>query len=112
MGDILVVTVTPDEYVAKGEGRPVFTSAVRAESLAALQCVDYVAINRWPTAVEAIRLLRPHDYVKGQVCAVPSGQSPGLLAEIEALHEIDGEIRFTDEVVFSSTSLLTTYFRP
>src|SRR5262249_36014971 len=56
MGDVLVVTVTPDEHVAKGDGRPVFTGSLRAETLAALECVDYVAINRWPTAVETIRL--------------------------------------------------------
>ena len=55
MGDVLVVTVTPDEYVARV--RPArLHRAFRAESLAALQCVDYVAIDRWPTAVEAIRL--------------------------------------------------------
>ena len=68
MGDTLVVTVTADEYVAKGEGRPVFGEFLRAEALAALECVDFVAINHRPTAVEAIRLVRPHYYVKGQVC--------------------------------------------
>src|SRR5215813_2472964 len=75
MGDALVVTVTADEYVAKGAGRPVFGDSLRAEALAALQCVDFVAIIGRPTAVEAIRLIRPHYYVKGQVCAVPAGRS-------------------------------------
>lgn len=110
MGDTLVVTVTADAYVAKGEGRPAFTESLRAEALAALACVDFVAINPGPTAVEAIRLLRPHYYVKGQVCAIPSGRSDRLQAEIDALHELGGEVRFTEEVVFSSTILLNTYF--
>ncbi len=110
MGDTLVVTVTPDHYVAKGEGRPVFAEPLRAECLAALECVDFVAINRWPTAAEAIRLLRPHYYVKGQECAIPSRRSVRLQAEIEAAHEVGGEIRFTDEAVFSSTVLLTEHF--
>src|SRR3990172_6474611 len=66
MGDVLVVTVSPDIYVDKGDGRPVFNQTLRAESIAALECVDYVAINRWPTAVETLRLLRPNIYVKGQ----------------------------------------------
>ena len=39
-GDILVVTVTPDEYVNKGPGRPVFNQRLRAESLAALQAIS------------------------------------------------------------------------
>ena len=64
-GDVLAVTVTPDEYVNKGPGRPVFNQRLRSESVAALQCVDYVAINEWPTAVETVRLLRPDVYVKG-----------------------------------------------
>ena len=61
----MVVTVTKDEYVNKGPGRPIFNQMLRAESIAALACVDYVAINDWPTAVETIRLLRPNFYIKG-----------------------------------------------
>ena len=111
MGDILVVTVTADEHVAKGEGRPVFGESLRAEALAALECVDFVAINHRPTAIEAIRLVRPHYYVKGQVCAIASQRSEKLRSEIEALHDLGGEVRFTDEVVFSSTALLNTRLR-
>jgi cytidyltransferase-like protein len=59
MGDILVVTVTPDIYVDKGPNRPVFNQSLRVETIAALECVDYVAINKWPTAEETLRLLRP-----------------------------------------------------
>ena len=55
MGDILVVTVTPDRYVDKGTGRPVFCETLRAECIAALECVDYVAINQWPTAVKTLK---------------------------------------------------------
>ena len=50
MGDVLTVTITPDRYIDKGPGRPVFNENLRAESIAALECVDYVAINKWPTA--------------------------------------------------------------
>src|SRR5437762_7877076 len=59
LGDVLVVTLTPDRFVNKGGGRPAFTETLRAEFVAALACVDYVAVNRWPSAVETIRLLRP-----------------------------------------------------
>ena len=65
LGDILVVTLTADRYVNKGPHRPAFPEDLRAESLAALDCVDYVAINRWPLATEPIERLRPHVYVKG-----------------------------------------------
>src|SRR5438309_12087376 len=64
-GDLLVVTVTPDRFVNKGPGRPVFNQRLRAESVAALVPVDHVAITDSPTAVEAIHALRPDVYVKG-----------------------------------------------
>ena len=64
-GDILVVTVTPDKYVNKGPKRPAFTSKLRLEAIAALESVDYVAENKWPTAVETIQLLKPNIYFKG-----------------------------------------------
>lgn len=106
MGDLLIVTVTPDEHVAKGAGRPVFPQDLRAEALAALACVDLVAVNRWPTAAETIRLLRPDLYVKGQEFEDRSRRRPRLEAEIAALREVGGEIRFTHEVVFSSSAIL------
>src|SRR3989338_2817498 len=64
-GDILIVTLTPDRYVNKGPDRPRFTASLRAEAIAALDCVDFVIINHWPTAVEAIRLIKPSIYAKG-----------------------------------------------
>lgn len=66
MGDVLVVTLSPDVYVDKGPGRPVFNQDLRADAIAALECVDYVAINKWPTAEETLRMLKPDIYVKGQ----------------------------------------------
>ena len=59
LGDALIVTVTPDKYVNKGPGRPVFTETLRAEFIAALESVDYAAINLWPNAVETIKKLSP-----------------------------------------------------
>src|SRR2546422_8668774 len=67
LGDALVVTLTPDRFVNKGPHRPAFPERLRAEALASLTCVDFVAINEWPTAVETIQLLRPDLYVKGVV---------------------------------------------
>ncbi len=112
MGDLLVVTLTPDRYVDKGPGRPVFNQTLRAESIAALECVDFVAINRWPTAEETLRLLRPHYYVKGQEFEQLQDKTGKLQREHQVLQEIGAEIRFTHEIVFSSTELLNKYFIP
>jgi len=112
MGDILVVTLTPDKYVDKGPERPVFDETLRAESIAALECVDYVAINQWPTAVETMRLLKPHFYVKGQEFENLEDKTGKLQKEYAVVQEIGAEIRFTHEIVFSSTKLLRQYFLP
>ena len=111
MGDILVVTVTPDRYVDKGPGRPVFDQNLRAESIAALECVDYVAINEWPTAEESLRLLKPHLYVKGQEFRNLEDKTGRIQREYCVVKEIGAEIRFTQEIVFSSTELLNKYFK-
>ena len=111
MGDVLVVTVTPDEYVDKGPERPVFGQNLRAESVAALACVDYVAINRWPTAEETLRLLRPTYYVKGQEFESGEDKTGKIQKERAVLKEIGAEMRFTHEIIFSSTELLNRHFK-
>ena len=39
LGDVLVVTLTPDRFVNKGPGRPAFGEIHRAEAIAALDVV-------------------------------------------------------------------------
>jgi rfaE bifunctional protein nucleotidyltransferase chain/domain len=112
MGDVLVVTITPDEFVDKGPGRPVFGQGLRAECIAALECVDYVAINKWPTAEETLRLLRPDIYVKGQEFENLRDKTGKIQKEYEVLKEIGARMAFTHEIVFSSTALINNYLRP
>lgn len=110
MGDVLVVTVTPDIYVDKGHGRPVFKQTLRAESITALECVDYVAINKWPTAEETLRLLRPDIYVKGQEFENMEDKTGKIQKEFEVVKEIGAELRFTYDITFSSSNLINQHF--
>jgi rfaE bifunctional protein kinase chain/domain/rfaE bifunctional protein nucleotidyltransferase chain/domain len=111
MGDILVVTVTPDEYVNKGPHRPAFPHDIRAEVIAALDVVDYVAVNRWPLSVETIKILKPDIYVKGSDYKVAAKDvTGGIVPEADAIRSVGGEIRFTEDVTFSSSNLLNRFF--
>ena len=110
MCEVLVVTVTPDRYIDKGPGRPAFDERTRAESIDALTCVDYVAVNEWPTAEETLRELRPDYYVKGQEFENTADITGKLQKEAEILKAIGAEMRFTHEAVFSSSHLLNTCF--
>jgi len=110
MGDVLVVTVTPDKFVDKGAGRPVFNENIRAESIAALECVDFVAINKWPDPVKTIKLLQPDIYVKGQEYERDKEKIAELQKDLRAVEEAGAKMAFTHEKVYSSTELLGEYF--
>lgn len=66
LGDVLVVGLNADKSVsALKPGRPVNPEGNRAEVLAALSAVDYIAIFGEKTPYRLIKLLRPHVLVKG-----------------------------------------------
>ncbi|MCB1110498.1 MAG: adenylyltransferase/cytidyltransferase family protein [Chlamydiia bacterium] len=110
-GTKLVVSVTPDRYVNKGPGRPAFNEALRTETLAALNCVDYVVLNDSPDAVSCIRKIKPNIYVKGKEYADHAADVTGKIAEeAQAVQEAEGTIYYTDDIVFSSSSLLNQYY--
>tara|TARA_B100000315_G_scaffold146920_1_gene135880 strand:- start:422 stop:1942 length:1521 start_codon:yes stop_codon:yes gene_type:complete len=107
MGDVLVVTITPDRFVNKGPGRPAFNEKHRAEAIAALDVVDYVAINEWPTAIETIKTLKPNLYVKGPDYKDYKEDVTGnIQLEEDAVKSIGGKIAFTSDITFSSSSLI------
>jgi rfaE bifunctional protein nucleotidyltransferase chain/domain len=66
-GDVLVVGVNSDRSVRanKGPSRPVMPEAERAEVLAALACVDAVAIFDDETPAAIITRIQPDVLVKG-----------------------------------------------
>jgi rfaE bifunctional protein nucleotidyltransferase chain/domain len=109
-GDALVVTITPDRYVNKGPHRPAFTEHLRAEALAALECVDFVAVNEWPSAVETIGILKPDYFVKGIVRGEGKrDHSDAISHESEAVEAAGGAMVFTEEDTYSATTLINRF---
>ena len=105
MADALVVTVTPDRHVSKGPSRPVFPEAQRAELVAGLSVVDWVAVNHWSSAVEMIRLVRPRLFVKGHEYESPAQQvNPNFFVEAKAVENVGGRVAFTYEETLSSSA--------
>ena len=110
LGDVLVVTVTADQFVNKGPGRPVFNAEMRAEMLATLEHVDWVAINDAADAVNTLDKIRPSIYIKGQDYQNPQGDVTGKITlERDAVESHGGRIHFTDEVTYSSTELINRH---
>ena len=109
-GDILVVSITPDEFVHKGPGRPAFSTSLRLEALSELESVDYVVANKWPTAEEIIKIIQPDVYCKGPDYKNHSDDITGKITEEEsAVNSVGGKIMYTDDITFSSSSLLNKF---
>jgi rfaE bifunctional protein kinase chain/domain len=107
LGDKLVVTITSDRYVNKGPGRPIFNQKLRSESIAALECVDYVAINDNKTAVEPIKFIKPNIYCKGKDYKDSKNDVTGEIKnELNLLKKFKGEVVFTEELTFSSSRII------
>ena len=105
LGEILVVTCTPDRFVDKGPNRPAFTEVLRAEALASLACVDFVAINSWPTAEETLRFLRPNIYAKGAEFKDLDDATGKIAKEAAVVAEIGARLEFVSDIVFSSSNI-------
>lgn len=67
LGDFLIVLVNSDDSVQrlKGPQRPYLPVAERCRLLAALRCVDAVAVFEQDTPLELLAALRPQVHVKG-----------------------------------------------
>jgi len=109
-GDILIVTLTADRHVNKGPGRPVFNEHMRAEMLASLACVNYVGISYEPSSETALSVIRPNIYVKGQEYTNPNDDVTGkIVAEREMVERHGGRVVFTQEMTFSSSTLINRH---
>lgn len=105
-GDLLLVTITGDSMIAKGTGRPLIPQELRAENLAALDCVDWVYIEPRPTALELLTEVQPDIYVKGREYEL--NNDPRFTAERDAVVRHGGRVVFSSgDVVFSSTALIS-----
>jgi len=108
MADILVVTVTPDRFINKGPGRPIFSESLRLEALANLESVDFVALNDSPDAVSLIKRIKPSFYVKGsEYKDLSFGKR---IKEKEAVEQFGGQFVCTQKEEFSSSSLINSNF--
>ncbi len=107
-GDILVVSLTGDPHVGKGEGRPYIPQELRAENLAALEFVDYVYINPTNTAVDLLASFKPDIYIKGR--EYEYNQHPGFLKEKSTVESYGGRVIFSSgDVVYSSSHIIENY---
>ena len=104
--NILVVSITSDANIKKGNYRPFVPENLRAQSLAAFEMVDYVLIDRNEKPLSNLKILKPDYFAKG--FEYNSGSLPkATKEEAQIVESYGGEMIFTPgDIVYSSTQLL------
>ena len=104
--DVLVVSITSDANIKKGNYRPFVPENLRAQSLAAFEMVDYVLIDRNEKPLSNLKILKPDYFAKG--FEYNSGSLPkATKEEAQIVESYGGEMIFTPgDIVYSSTQLL------
>jgi rfaE bifunctional protein nucleotidyltransferase chain/domain len=111
MGDILVVSVTADEYVDKGLNRPYFTLEKRIEFLEKIKFINFVIPSFKKTAVETINQIKPNVYSKGKdYKKLNINKNVDLKREIFETKKNGGIFKIAEQNLFSSTTLLNNFF--
>lgn len=107
MVDILVVSITSEQYVRKGPGRPYFDDTMRLNFLSEIKCIDYTMLSESFTADDVIRVVKPDIYIKGKEYEVIEDDITGKISEeIELVQKHGGQVAYTEGQVFSSTNLI------
>ena len=109
LGDLLVVSVSGDAVI-DGAWSPLVPERLRAENLAALECVDMVVVSPSPTAVETLQAIKPDRYVKG--AEYKDAHDARLAAERDVVLAYGGKVLFSSgDVVYSSTRIINARSR-
>lgn len=105
--DILIVNLTCDAHITKGNTRPYVPQDLRAMNLAVLGMVDYVVIDDEAIPVKNIGLIKPDFFCKGQEYGSLSQKN--TLEEKELVESYGGQMLFTPgDIVYSSSHILNS----
>jgi cytidyltransferase-like protein len=107
--EILVVSITADNFIKKGPKQPFFSSQDRAQTLLAIRYVDHVYISNSPTGVDPINLFEPDFYIKG-IDYINKKKDLNLLMEKRACLKKDTKLVFTQTKKYSSTKIINNIF--
>jgi|TARA_B100001971_G_C17738665_1_gene309566 rfaE bifunctional protein nucleotidyltransferase chain/domain len=103
LGDVLIVAINSDSSTKKIKGpkRPLNNEKDRAEALAALECIDYVAIFSEENPIKILEAIKPAIHVKG------GDYKTHQIIEKDTIEENNGKIVLIPEIKgYSTTDLI------
>jgi rfaE bifunctional protein kinase chain/domain len=108
--DILIVSITADQFINKGLYRPHVPEKIRALNLAAFEAVDYVIIDKHKNSIPIINFIKPNFFAKGFEYQKNKTMPEATKEEFNLMKKIKGEMIFTPgDVVYSSTKFINSY---
>jgi cytidyltransferase-like protein len=107
--DVLVVSITDDNYIQKHPRGTYHSAFQRAELMASLLMVDYVYVDGNKESVEVLSNLRPDCYFKGSDYNKQIEVNAALKREVTACEANGGKVVFTRARKHSSSYLLNNF---
>lgn len=108
--NLLVVSVTADQYVNKGPNRPAFNQHQRIEALEAIDFIDYIVLSNNPSSKPIITKIKPDIYFKGPDYKNNFDDlTKKIFLEKNEVEKNNGKIFYTNDEKFSSSSLIKNF---
>ena len=108
-GDILIVTITADNFIKKNIHSPFYNQEIRRNFLQNLKIVDYVFIVKDKSAIPSLEKIKPHFYCKG-IEYKTTDNIGNLKQEKKILNKNKGKLLFLGKNVQSSSKLISNFF--
>ena len=104
--DLLVVSLTPDKFINKGNYRPLVPEKIRANNLAAIELIDFIIIDKYKFPYELIKKIKPNFFAKGMEYFLQ--KNPLTEKEKKLVESNGGKMIFTPgDFVMSSTKIIS-----
>lgn len=105
--DVLIVSVTSDNFIYKGPGRPFFDQNQRMETISFVEVVDYVVLSESESALPIINLVKPEIYFKGPDYRDNTKDlTNNIKKENSLVKKNNGHTIYTNSKKYSSTVLI------
>lgn len=109
--DLLIVSVTSDKFVKKGENRPYFSIKDRLYALSKLENVDYVIESDSISSLNVIKKIKPNLYCKGpDYKDLKSDRTKKIYLEKKTVENFGGKLLITSSKTSSSSKLINSEY--
>ena len=109
--DILIVSVTSDKFVKKGDNRPYFSIKDRLYALSKLENIDFVVESDSLSSLNVIKKIKPNLYCKGpDYKNLKSDRTRKIYLEKKTVEKFGGKLFITSSKTSSSSKLINSEY--